>query len=221
MEVDYNALIPIVQTILTGVGGAGALYLAYVFDRWKKKKPSAEHQTESPLISISIAIAEAPDLLYTLFERTKKVDRLLLLRSYGVSYFEVIKIWYADERTEDKEFLILKAGHPPINLRDEYDGIETDLHYRQLLDDLDEKGIWLKTENMAESMLQNFYEAEGVTESYIFLLCKLETDEGKQIFYGSIATHSKTGFDNQGDKQKVISTSQQARQLFKDVNSGT
>jgi len=115
-----------------------------------------------------------------------KVDRFLLLIAVnGKEAFNVVSVVYERHKSS--------PGRIDLNATGRYSHIQIDAAYKQMLQDVENKGsLLINTDDLpADSLLRNIYETENVTASTICKLVRLPIDQTKDmLLFCSYATHS-------------------------------
>lgn len=174
------------------VAAAASIYSVYLSDKLKAKTSENESLIKeirklSDAFQMDLALANEMNNAVTQIFINTVADRFLIFRGFnGKSSFRIASAIYERHKENDKTLISFGATN-------RYKAYEPDGCYLKLIKKVEAEGILkVRTEDMPECDLKDFYVFENVTEAYIFFLNRRSIDlDNDEIYFGSIATHEE------------------------------
>lgn len=142
----------------------------------------------SDAFRVDLALANEMNNAVTEIFLNTLADRFIIFRGYnGKTAFRIASAIYERHKENNKTMISFGATN-------RYKTYEPDGHYLKFIKQVEQEGIIkLRTEEMPECDLKDFYTFENVTESYVFFLNRKSVDANNdEIYYGSVATHESS-----------------------------
>jgi hypothetical protein len=199
----YENILTLVGVSITALCGVWVAYLQFrnkALGTINKKLEKEKKDLSNGIMVDLTSFNDIQNSVNLLFQKSS-VDRFLILTAMnGKEDLRVCTAIYEQVSVngETKSFLSLGATGRYINF-------VFDDHYKQMLKSIERYGKKeiCKVENMPNCDLKRIYDAEKVSEAYVYFLKRAKIDEDNdRIFYCSYGTHVIGGF--KGDDELNI-----------------